>query len=62
MRTVPAERGTGTVFGFSDLACLRLTSAITGASVWLGGETPLPGNEVVVHRFSRHTLDTGEQP
>ncbi|MEW1568422.1 trypsin-like peptidase domain-containing protein [Streptomyces sp. NPDC093509] len=62
VRTVPAERGTGAVFGFPDLARLRLTSPINGAGVWLGGETPLPGNEVVVHGFSRHTLEAGEQP
>ncbi|MFD7878200.1 trypsin-like serine peptidase [Streptomyces sp. NPDC059766] len=62
VETVPAERGAGAVFGFPDLARLSLNSPMPGFGVWLGDQTPLPGHEVVVHGFSRHTLEAGEQP
>ncbi|MGW4444500.1 trypsin-like peptidase domain-containing protein [Streptomyces sp. NPDC004682] len=62
VETVPAERGAGAVFGFPDLARLRLRSPMPGIGVWLGDETPLPGHEVVVQGFSRNTLEAGEQP
>ncbi|MGW6817741.1 trypsin-like serine peptidase [Streptomyces sp. NPDC055005] len=60
--TAPESRGTGAVHGFPDLACLRLRTPVPGIGVWLGHQTPPPGDEVVVHGFSKHTLEPGEQP
>ncbi|MCB5167503.1 trypsin-like peptidase domain-containing protein [Streptomyces bambusae] len=60
--TAPEDRGSGPVYAYPDLACLRLQSPVPGIGVWLGDETPPPGDEVAVHGFSRHTLEPGEQP
>ncbi|MGI5447564.1 trypsin-like serine peptidase [Streptomyces sp. CA-243310] len=57
--TAPESRGTGAVHDFPDLACLRLRTPVPGIGVWLGHQTPPPGDEVVVHGFSRPHLGAG---
>ncbi|MFI9360537.1 trypsin-like peptidase domain-containing protein [Kitasatospora sp. NPDC053057] len=54
----PAAR----IHGFPDLALLRLREPQPLPGVWLGDRAPQEGAEVVVHGFSRHTLESGPQP
>ncbi|MFI9774491.1 trypsin-like peptidase domain-containing protein [Streptomyces sp. NPDC051956] len=62
IRLVPGGRGTGSIYGFPDLAELRLRQSLPGIGVWLGEKGPPQGGEVAAHGFSGHTLEGGVQP
>ncbi|MET9666728.1 trypsin-like peptidase domain-containing protein [Streptomyces sp. NPDC006475] len=63
VRMVPESRGEGSIYGFPDLAELRLAeSAHDLGGVWLDDSEPLQSASVSVHGFSGHTLEQGVQP